>query len=122
MALVPGPGDDKKKAMMAGMIVSPVGGIVVAFVLAHVILWSGLHEFGHGLFVGFVMGMGFFAATAKRQGIFEGRPFKLFAINHGYNLLGLMLIGGVLSVWRWAPRAMAPSIPQIAAERIGHLA
>ena len=99
-ALVPGPSGDKKKAMMAGMIMSLIGDILLAFVLAHVIIWSGSHEFGHGLFIGFVIWMGFFAATAIPQSIFEGRPFKLFAINQGYNLLGLMLIGGVLSCWR----------------------
>jgi hypothetical protein len=44
--------------------------------------------------------MGFFGAIGIPQSVFEGRPFKLFAINQGYNLLGLMLIGGVLSVWR----------------------
>jgi hypothetical protein len=99
-ALVPGPSGDKKKTMMAGMIMSLVGDILLAFVLAHVILWSGSHDFGRGLFIGFVIWMGFFAATAIPQSIFEGRPFKLFAINQGYNLLGLMLIGGVLSVWQ----------------------
>jgi uncharacterized membrane protein len=65
-----------------------------------VIIWSGSREFGRGLFIGFVMWMGFFAATAIPQGVFEGRPFKLFAINQAYNLLGLMLIAGVLSAWR----------------------
>jgi hypothetical protein len=100
MALVPGPQGDKKKAMIAGMIMSLVGDILLAFVLAHVIIWAGSHEFVHGVFIGFVMWMGFFAAVAIPQGIFEGRPFKLFAINQGYNLLGLMLMGGVLSVWR----------------------
>ena len=99
-ALVPGPSGDKKKTMMAGMIMSLVGDILLAFVMAHVILWSGSHEFTQGVFIGFVIWMGFFAATAIPQSIFEGRPFKLFAINQGYNLLGLMLIGGILSCWR----------------------
>ena len=99
-ALVAGPQGDKKKTMMAGMIMSLVGDILMAFVLAHVIYWSGSREFGRGLFIGFVIWMGFFAATAIPQSIFEGRPFKLFAINQGYNLLGLMLMGGILSAWR----------------------
>lgn len=100
MALVPGPQGDKKKAMMAGMVMSLVGDVLVAFVMAHVILWSGAHHFSRGVFVGFVIWMGFFAAVAIPQSIFEGRPFKLFAINQGYNLLGLMLIGGILACWR----------------------
>jgi hypothetical protein len=34
------------------------------------------------------------------QGIYEGRPFKLFAINQGYWLVGLMIVGAMLAVWR----------------------
>jgi hypothetical protein len=99
-ALVPGPSGDKKKTMMAGMVMSLVGDILLAFVMAHIVIWSNSNEFGRGLFIGFVMWMGFFAATAIPQSIFEGRPFKLFAINQAYNLLGLMLVGGILACWQ----------------------
>ena len=34
------------------------------------------------------------------QGIYEKRPFKLFAINSGYWLLGLFIVGGLLAAWR----------------------
>jgi hypothetical protein len=99
-ALVPGPQGDKKRTFLVGSILSLIGDIVLAFVLAHVIIWSGTYEWGRGLFIGVVMWLGFFGAVGAPQAVFEGRPFKLFAINQCYYLLGLMLVGGILAVWR----------------------
>ena len=91
---------DKNKSMMTGMISSFILDIVLAFVLDHVVQWSGADSFALGALVGFIMWLGFIAAPALPQGIYEGRPFKLFAINTGYWLLGLMIVGGLLAVWR----------------------
>jgi hypothetical protein len=44
--------------------------------------------------------LGFIAAPSFAQGIYEGRPFKLFAINTGYWLVGLLITGALLAVWR----------------------
>ena len=53
-----------------------------------------------GAFIGFLVWLGFFAAPNLPQGIYENRPFKLFAINNGYWLVGLLIVGVLLSVWR----------------------
>jgi hypothetical protein len=98
--LVTVPTEGKGKTMMVGMMASLILDMVLAFVLAHVILWSGADSFYHGALIGFILWMGFFAAPALPQGIYEGRPFKLFAINTGYMLVGLTVIGGVLAVWQ----------------------
>jgi hypothetical protein len=91
--------EGKNRSMITGMISSFILDIVLAFVLDHVIQWSGADSFGLGALVGFIMWLGFIAAPALPQGIYEGRPFKLFAINTGYMLVGLMILGGVLAVW-----------------------
>jgi Protein of unknown function (DUF1761) len=92
--------EGKNKSMITGMISSFILDIVLAFVLDHVVQWSGADTFGLGALVGFIMWLGFIAAPALPQGIYEGRPFKLFAINTGYMLVGLMILGGVLAVWK----------------------
>jgi hypothetical protein len=92
--------DASKKGLATGMIASFIGDILVAFVLLHFILWSGAQTFGLGAFVGFITWLGFFAATQFPQGIYERRPAKLFLINMGYWLLGLLIVGGVLAVWQ----------------------
>ena len=89
-----------KKSLVPGMIASFVCDVIVAFILDHLILWSGAATFGWGALVGFIVWAGFFAAPNLPQGIYENRPFKLFAINNGYWLVGLLIIGGVLAMWR----------------------
>jgi hypothetical protein len=93
-------GDHKKNGLLMGMIASFICDIVVAFILDHLVIWSGANTFGWGALVGFIAWVGFFAAPNLPQGIYENRPFKLFAINNGYWLVGLLAVGGLLAVWR----------------------
>jgi hypothetical protein len=95
-----GPSKYKKHTLMVGMICSFIGDLLTAFVLDHVILWSGAKTFAAGALIGFIAWVGFFAAPAVPQGIYEARPFKLFLINSGYWFVGLLIVGGVLAVWR----------------------
>ena len=89
-----------KKTLVPGMISSFIGDLLVAFVLAHIVNWAGATTFGWGAFIGAIIWLGFIAAPAFPQGIYENRPFKLFAINSGYWLVGLIGVGGLLAVWR----------------------
>jgi len=69
-------------------------------VLLHTILWSGVSTWGSGAFIGFINWLGFIAAPNFAQGIYEQRPVKLFLINSGYWLVGMLITGGLLAVWR----------------------
>jgi hypothetical protein len=89
-----------KKGLALGMVSSLIGDLFVALILLHFILWSGASTYLMGAFVGFICWLGFFAAIQLPQGIYESRPFRLFAINGGYWLVGLLLIGALLAVWR----------------------
>ncbi len=89
-----------KKGLATGMIASFLCDVLVAFALLHVILWSDAATFAAGAFDGFLCWFGFVAATQLPQGIYEGRPAKLFYINAGYWLVGLSIVGGVLAVWQ----------------------
>lgn len=93
------PDPSKKDGLLLGMVASFIGDLVLSFVLAHIIGWAGLTGFGWGAIIGCLVWFGFFAAPALPQGIYERRPFRLFAINHGYWLLGLFIVGGLLASW-----------------------
>jgi hypothetical protein len=93
-------GAGKQKTMLVGMISSFIGSLILSFVLWHFITWSGAGTWATGAFVGFISWLGFIAAPSFAQGIYESRPFKLFAINTGYWLVGLLVTGGLLAVWR----------------------
>lgn len=94
------PDPSKRKSMIFGMIASFIGSLILSLVLLHTILWSGASTWGMGAFIGFLSWLGFIAAPNFAQGIYEGRPFKLFAINTGYWLVGLLITGSLLAVWR----------------------
>jgi hypothetical protein len=100
MALIQAQPDGKKNGLITGMIASFVGDLILAFVLAHVVMWSGASTAGWGAFVGTILWLGFVVAPGLPQGIYEGRPLKLFLINAGYWLVGLIGIGMLLAVWR----------------------
>jgi hypothetical protein len=53
-----------------------------------------------GAFVAFICWLEFIAAPSFAHGIYESRPFKLFAINTGHWLVGLLVTGRPLAVWR----------------------
>ncbi|MDP9038468.1 MAG: DUF1761 domain-containing protein [Acidobacteriota bacterium] len=89
-----------KRGFALAMVSSLLGDILVAFVLLHLILWSGAASWSGGVFVGFIVWLGFFAATQFPQGLYEGRPLRLFLINGGYWLVGLVAVGALLAVWR----------------------
>lgn len=92
-------GDSNKNSLLAGMISSLIGDLILSFVLAHFVIWSGATTFAWGAFIGFICWLGFFVAPNFPQGLYENRPFKLFAINNGYWFMGLLIVGGLLAVW-----------------------
>jgi len=102
MALVghtPTPGQ-RPKGAITSMIVSFIGGLLLAFILAHVIYWAGADTLHRGLFIGFICWLGFVAAPLLSETMYERRPGKLFLINSGYWLLSMLISGTVLALWR----------------------
>jgi hypothetical protein len=88
------------KNAKAGMFASLVASLLLSFVLAHMILWSGASDFAHGAFVGFICCLGFYVAPYYALSLFEETPFKVVAINTSYWLVGILISGGVLAAWR----------------------
>jgi len=91
--------DNRKRGMLLAMTASLICDVVMSFMLAHLVMWADANTFGWGAIIGVIAWIGFIAAPALPQGMYEGRPFKLFAINSGYWLVGLILVGGLLAVW-----------------------
>jgi len=92
--------DHAKTGLTAGMISSFIGDLILSLVLWHMVAWARADTYAAGAFIGFLCWLGFIAAPAFPQGIYERRPFKLFVINTGYWLVGLLITGGLLAVWR----------------------
>lgn len=73
--------------------------LVMAFVLAQIVIATQSKTIFDGLQAGFLVWLGFVATTSGANYLFEGRPRRLFAINTGYALVALMLMGALLAVW-----------------------
>ena len=93
-------GEGKQSGLILGMVASFIGDLVLSFILAHIIIWANATGFANGCVLGVLAWIGFIAAPNLPQGIYERRPFKLFAINGGYWFVGLFIVGGLLAAWR----------------------
>lgn len=99
MALTGRQKGERPKGAVVAMIASFVGGLILSFVLAHVVMWAGATTWCWGAFVGFICWLGFVAAPLFSEKMYERRPFTLFAINSCYWLVALSISGGLLAAW-----------------------
>lgn len=91
---------EKPKGVAWGMIASFIGDVLLAFILVHVILWSGAKSALDGIHIGAITWVGFVAAILYPQSIYEGRPVRYFTITGGYWLIGFLIISVVLTLWQ----------------------
>ena len=88
-----------KKNAPKGYLLSGVASLITAYVLAHVVAISGATTFVGGMETGFWLTLGFVLTTSLSSTVFEDRPMTLYALNGGYNFVGIILMGGILANW-----------------------
>jgi hypothetical protein len=79
--------------------------IVVAAVLTICIQASGEQTARRGILCAAVIWFGFIATGWAKAYIFEVRTLQIYAINTGYALIDLMLIGAIVGAWKKKPTA-----------------
>jgi hypothetical protein len=82
------------------MLVMVVGALLQAYVFAHVIDAFQGDTLVEGLTGGFFMWLGFVAIVTLNEVTFNKRPFKLWLIIAGYQLVNLLVGGVILSLWQ----------------------
>jgi hypothetical protein len=82
-----------------GYAVVVVATLVTAIVLAYLVKWTGTTTLVGGAGLGLVAWLGFVATGTAANYVFEGRPWALFGIVAGYQLIGLILMGAILGAW-----------------------
>lgn len=92
--------EQKKMGPLYGL--SFVAGLITAFMLAHVMALSenfyGYPQLQTGLTTAFFMWLGFVAPVQLTDVIFGSKKWKLFIINTGYQLTGLLAMGIVIAL------------------------
>jgi hypothetical protein len=84
----------------AGYAISALGALVQAFILVHFVRYAGAITLVKGAEVGFWLWLAFVAIVMATNTVFEGRPWKLWALNAGYFLAALVINGALLAAWR----------------------
>jgi hypothetical protein len=85
------------KANKKDMVLRNLGGLLSAVLMAYVLsTFVGLGLSG-ALLIGFWIWLGFFATSSLGSVLWEGKSFKLYLINNGFNLLALLTMAAILS-------------------------
>jgi uncharacterized protein DUF1761 len=92
--------DQMKAGMPKALAADVLGSLIMAFVLAHAVVYAGATNFAQGAAVGFFNWLGFVAVIQFTAVLYEQRPLRLFLYQSGFNLVALALMGALLAVWR----------------------
>ena len=74
--------------------------LLMAFFLANVLRWAGASGLLGGLLTGLFMWLGFNGFSFAANHAFEGRTLKLWLVNSGIYLVGLLVMGVILGLWQ----------------------
>ena len=80
-------------------IVNTIASLVFAYVLAHIIKFASITTFSDGAKVGFWVWLGFVVTTVIPGYMYESRPKMLYFIFIAYQLISIVLMGGVIAMW-----------------------
>jgi hypothetical protein len=77
-----------------------VATLVSAYVLSYFISYAQAVTITEGLQVGFWVWLGFIVTTTVTSVLYEGKPWRIYQINTGYQLVSYLLMAAVLTTWR----------------------
>lgn len=90
----------KKSASGPIYIVSMVAALILAYVLAHIIIYAQATTVVQGIQTGFWVWVGFTVTTLLPVYLYEKRPMKIYFIYIIYQFIALVLMGLVLAIWK----------------------
>ena|SRR3989344_3353365 len=94
----------KQNGMTKAYVINFIAALVTAYVLSHLIVFSSsymdVEGVSAGLSTGFWIWLGFLAPVTLGSVLWDGKPWKLWFLNNGYNLLNVLIMGAILAAWR----------------------
>jgi hypothetical protein len=101
-----GTGKTMEQLMASGMpawlphLITLIANFAMAYALGWLILATGTPGIFRGIHMAALLWVGFVASTFATEYAFEARSLSFFAINTGYPLVGMMIMGVVLGAWK----------------------
>ncbi len=89
----------KRKGMAATYFMGFLGSLVTSYVLAHFVFYTGAVDVFGGMVTGFYIWLGFVATVLLGTVLWEGKPLGMYALNAGYYLVNLAVMGAILAAW-----------------------
>ena len=77
--------------------------VIAAAVLSACIQVSGEQTAIRGIICGAVIWFGFIATNMATEYVFEVRTLQIYAINAGFSLINLILMGAIVGAWKKKP-------------------
>jgi hypothetical protein len=91
--------ESKKKGMAVPAAVGFLAALVMSFVLAHFVDYTGATTALMGIQTGVWLWLGFIATVLLNSVLWEGKPVKLYFLNIAHYLAVLAAMGAILAVW-----------------------
>lgn len=88
-----------KKDMGRVYLISFFASVIMAYVLANLIDFTGALTVMQGMQVGFWLWLGFIATTMITGVLYEGKKIELYLLNVGYQLVSVLAMSAVLVIW-----------------------
>ena len=88
----------QKEGMAWRYVLALVGSLLTAFVLSHFADYLLVNMIGEGLSMGFWIWLGIVTPIVLGSVLWDGKSWKLFFINSGYQLALLLIMGAIIAV------------------------
>ena len=88
---------DMGKDPGTAMVITFLSIVVLSLVAAYLVHSTGTFGFMRGAFLGAKLWLGFVATTALVNRSFQGSSMRLFGIDQGYHLVGIVLATGIIA-------------------------
>ena len=95
--------DTKDMSMSKSYLIMFLGALVMSYVTAHFVYYVNAQTAADGAIAGFWLWLGFVATTGVGDVLFGGKnakPWGMYLLQNGHNLVLLSIMGAVLTVWR----------------------
>jgi hypothetical protein len=99
MALVNRRAEDMQSPNPIIYLISFLAWLVASYVLALILYAAGVDSPLDGAIGGLIVGLGINGAASLVQHQFDSRPFALWLLNTGYNVVSFVLMGALIASW-----------------------
>lgn len=99
MKLVGKESEPKSKIIRDTIIMLPISFITILIIVVVMIL-TGITEIGPALLLSLLLWIGLVTTIGLNQTNFNDRGLKLFLLEYGFYLIGFLVAGSILVIWK----------------------